>query len=878
MEAKGFSSRGRGGDYAQDISLSNSNSGNNPIIKRLARPKQESGNNEIKIPHTIPMLPIENKVLLPNAMMRIVVQSEGSLEMVEQEIVKSRRNIIAMVPSLDDEKANDHKVGEAEDGSVRNLKNIGTAARVLQITKASRGEKRYILMVEGLVRIRVHSLTNMGIYYLADITPLLDVDIPANRNTDEDTQYQGQIKGVKNMAKEMVSMLEGDNNVTQRLQELLNTAPAEVLPDILCSVMDLPPEDKYELLKEPSVPKRMATSMRLMQKQIEVLKVSKTIAKKMEDDLTKAQREIILRQQMKAIQEELGEGNGEGGSDNEIEELKRRLEGINMPPDARKVVTKELKRISRMSTQMAEYNTLRDYLEFMAELPWDKYTEDNLDIHAASNHLDAEHYGLEKVKKRILQYLAVRKLRSDMRGPILCLVGPPGVGKTSLATSVAKSVGRPLQRISLGGVRDEADIRGHRRTYIGAMPGRVIQGMHRAGVANPLFVLDEVDKLTRDFRGDPAAALLEVLDPEQNSSFVDHYLNVHYDLSKVMFIATANDASTIPPALRDRMEMIRIEGYTYPEKVMIAMQHLIPKQLKEHGMKDETMEFTPEIVQYIVDNYTREAGVRSLEREIASVIRAHAVNVASDDEHAVDDQGNVLASSIRTHRVDVNFVQDALGPPPFKADYADRIVMPGIVNGLAWTAAGGDVMIVEAAVSAGNGKVMLTGQLGDVIKESAQLAVSVVRTRAHLLGIQQKLKERGGFDKIDLHIHLPEGAVPKDGPSAGITMVTALASTLMEVKARADTAMTGEVTLTGKVLPVGGIKEKCLAASRRGIKRIIMCHQNEKDVNEIPEASREEIEFHFVDTVDEVLPLALESPPKVDNTHSSPPLTIANKL
>jgi ATP-dependent Lon protease len=559
-------------------------------------------------------------------------------------------------------------------------------------------------------------------------------------------------------------------------------------------------------------------------------------------EMSKTQREYYLRQQLKAIKEELGEL---GEEEEELDELAERLKKAGLPPEVEKVAQKELNRLKSIPTASSEYTVARTYLDWIADLPWSKRTDDNLDIENARQILDTDHYGLQKIKKRILEYLAVRKLKNDMRGPILCFVGPPGVGKTSLGQSIARATGRKFVRLSLGGVRDEAEIRGHRRTYVGALPGRIIQSMKKAGTINPVMMLDEIDKLGADFRGDPSAALLEVLDPEQNYSFSDHYLDVAYDLSKVMFVGTANLLDPIPGPLKDRMEILELPGYTFEEKVHIAQNHLIPKQLKEHGLSSDAIAFTEKGIIKIIMAFTREAGVRNLERRIADCCRAVAVEVAS---------GKVAVGTKRT--VDEGDLAEMLGPEKFYNETAERTEIPGVATGLAWTAAGGDILFIEATRMTGKGSLTLTGQLGDVMKESAQAALSYLRSKADTLGIPANFLE-----KTDIHIHFPAGAIPKDGPSAGVTILTALVSLLTGVRVRSDVAMTGEVTLRGLVLPVGGIKEKVLAAHRAGIKRVIIPARCEKDLVDVPEQARKELEFVFASHMDDVLKAALEESP-----------------
>jgi ATP-dependent Lon protease len=636
-------------------------------------------------------------------------------------------------------------------------------------------------------------------------------------------------------------------NLFQKVVELSNF-PAELamlaanvegpypLVHLVAPNLDLKVEQAQEILETRDAQKVLERLTVHLNERLETLELSQEIQNKIKDGMDKTQRDYMLRQQLKAIQQELGE---QDDGTVEIDELRKKLVEIGMDDEVRKVAEKELDRLSRMSPAAAEYTVSRTYLDWLLEFPWRIDTEDNLDIESAQTTLDADHFGLEKVKKRIIEYLAVRKLKQNMKGPILCFVGPPGVGKTSLGQSIARALGRKFIRISLGGVRDEAEIRGHRRTYVGALPGRIVQGMRKAGANNPVFMLDEIDKVGTDYRGDPSSALLEVLDPEQNHSFSDHYMEVPIDLSKVMFITTANILDTIPPALRDRMEVIELPGYIEEEKVMIAKRHLLPNQLEAHGLTDDSLQLTDDAIRTIVRSYTREAGVRNLEREIASVCRGVAKEVAA---------GGVL--SMRVLEEDL---KNLLGPVKFIPELAARSWGPGLATGLAWTPAGGDLIFIEAAQMPGKGGLTLTGQLGDVMKESATAALTYVRSHAGELGIN------GTFlNGTDVHIHVPAGAIPKDGPSAGVTMLVTLASLATGRQVRKDLAMTGEITLRGDVLPVGGIKEKVLAAHRAGIGEVILPHTNEKDLSDIPESIRKSMRFKLVRAMSEVLETALE--------------------
>src|SRR5215213_350102 len=669
-----------------------------------------------------------------------------------------------------------------DDPSADDLDPVGCAARVLKALKHSSGN--YSLILQGLTRIRLDSVVAHAPYLRAKI-----------RRMEEPSSED----------------------------------------------VDAPVEEKAQLIETIDVKDRIRKVLRLLTRQLEILKMRERINSQIKEEMGKNQREYVLRQQLKAIKEELGEDDGDQGDLDGIEE---RIAKANLPTEAETVAKKQLKRLRSMQVGSAEYTVVRTYLDWILDIPWTLSTPDNMDIGQVRRVLDEDHYGLDKVKKRILEYLAVRKLKPDKKGPILCLIGPPGVGKTSLGRSIARALGRKFVRISLGGVHDEAAIRGHRRTYVGALPGQIIQGMKKSGTINPVFMMDEVDKIGHDFRGDPSAALLEVLDPEQNNTFADHYLEVPYDLSNVMFVATANSADPIPPPLRDRMEILEIPGYTRREKLAIARQHLIPKQLEEHGLKPEQLTITDEAVEELIEHYTREAGVRSLERTIASVIRGVAVKVA---------EGDLTPRTIKNE----DDLREFLGAIKYTSDVAERTEETGVSTGLAWTSVGGEILFIEATRMFGTGKLQLTGQLGDVMKESAHAALSYVRTNAEKYGIP-----RDFLEKSDIHIHIPAGAMPKDGPSAGVTMFTALVSLLTGIRVRHDVAMTGELSLRGRVLPIGGLKEKTLAAHRAGIKRVLAPERNKADLDEVPKEVRDELEFVFVHKLDEVLAAALERTPQ----------------
>ncbi len=708
---------------------------------------------------------------------------------------------------------------------------VGVAARVLKALKHSSGN--YSLILQGLVRIRMEHVQTQDPYLKARISRL---DQPGS----EDVETEALAMSLRDIAKQVIQLMpELPREATSLIDSMQEPG---ALADLVAGNLDAPVEEKAQLLETIDVKDRIRKVLRLLTRQLEILKMRERINSQIKEEMGKNQREYVLRQQLKAIKEELGEEDGDQG---DLDVLDERITKANLPNEAEGVARKQLKRLRSMQVGSAEYTVVRTYIDWILDIPWSKETTDNLDIAEVRKVLEEDHSGLDKVKKRIVEYLAVRKLKKDKKGPILCLLGPPGVGKTSLGRSIARSLGRKFVRISLGGVHDEAAIRGHRRTYVGALPGQVIQGMKKGGTINPVFMLDEIDKIGHDFRGDPAAALLEVLDPEQNDTFADHYLEIPYDLSKVMFIATANQGDTIPAPLRDRMEIIEIPGYTRREKLSIAVDHLLPKQLDEHGIKKGQLELTTTSLENIIDHHTREAGVRNLERQIATVIRGFAVKVA---------EGDAGPFTVSTE----DDLRPYLGPPRFISDVAERTAETGVATGLAWTSVGGEILFIEATRMHGSGKLQLTGQLGDVMKESAQAALSFVRTRAKQLEIPEDF-----LDKHDIHVHIPAGGMPKDGPSAGVTMMTALVSLLTGVRVRHDVAMTGEITLRGRVLPVGGIKEKVLAAHRAGIKRVLLPERNVADLEEVPQEIKSELEFIGVSRMDEVLRNALEDPSRV---------------
>ncbi|HXX67792.1 MAG TPA: endopeptidase La [Polyangiaceae bacterium] len=768
----------------------------------------------------LPVLPIRNAVLFPGAVAPFDVGREKSVALVE-DVDNLSSPVIAIFAQRDP---------STDDPGKEDLHQVGCAARVLKALKHSSGN--YSLILQGLERIRLEAITQAAPYLKAKVGRLQEMN-------SGDDEAEALSMSLRDIAKQVIQLMP---ELPREAGSLIDSIQAPgALADLVAGNLDAPVDEKAGLLETIDVKDRIRKVLKLLTRQLEILKMRERINSQIKEEMGKNQREYVLRQQLKAIKEELGEDDGDQG---DLDGLEERIAKANLQPEAEQVAKKQLKRLRNMQVGSAEYTVVRTYLDWILDLPWHNQTPDNMDIGAVRKVLDEDHYGLEKVKKRILEYLAVRKLKKDKKGPILCLIGPPGVGKTSLGRSIARALGRKFVRISLGGVHDEAAIRGHRRTYVGALPGQIIQGMKKAGTINPVFMMDEVDKIGHDFRGDPAAALLEVLDPEQNNTFSDHYLEIPYDLSNVMFIATANIADPIPAPLRDRMEILEIPGYTRREKLAIARQHLIPKQLEEHGITKEQLDITDKAVDVVIDTYTREAGVRTLERQIASIIRGVAVKIAEGDTTPRKVDGEEP-------------VREFLGPQKFTSEVAERTEEAGVATGLAWTSVGGEILFIEATRMYGTGKLQLTGQLGDVMKESAQAALSYVRTNAERYGISKDFLE-----KSDIHIHIPAGAMPKDGPSAGVTMFTALVSMLTGIRVRHDVAMTGEITLRGRVLPIGGLKEKVLAAHRAGIKRVLFPERNKADLDEVPAEVKNDLEFVFVSKMDQVLEAALEEMPK----------------
>jgi ATP-dependent Lon protease len=772
----------------------------------------------LSIPEELPILPLRDTVLFPNSFMPLAVARESSVRLIDEAI--SAGKLIGVFTQRD---------AGVDDPLQSDLYDIGTASHIHKMFKLPDGSLR--LIVQGLARLRLDELTETRPYLRARVTPAVETLAETDR-----LEIDALLRNIKTSFQKVVSL---SPLLSEDLQTLAAniTEPGRLSDFIASSLSTIATAVKQEALETLDVRARMDTLNRILVKELEVLELGSKIQSQVQSEVGRNQREYFLREQLKAIQKELGEGDDQT---KDIEELTEKIEAAGMPELVKKEAMRELDRLARMPVAAAEYTVSRTYLDWLIMLPWQKRTDEVIDLPKTKQVLDADHSGLDKAKDRILEYLAVRKLNPDVKGPILCFAGPPGVGKTSLARGIATSLGRKFVRVSLGGMRDEAEIRGHRRTYIGALPGQIIQGLRRAESRNPVFILDEIDKLGSDFRGDPASALLEVLDPEQNNSFRDHYLDVPFDLSEVLFITTANVLHPIPPALRDRMEVLEIPGYTEEEKLAIARDHLVQKQIVNHGLTAEQLTITDEAIRAVIHGYTREAGVRNLEREIGALCRKAARRRAEGDETSL-----TITPAV---------VTQMLGAPTFlDEEMEERTKDPGVAIGLAWTPAGGDVLFIEASRMPGGGQLTLTGQLGDVMKESARAALSWFRAHAGAYGADPDF-----FKNAEIHLHVPSGAIPKDGPSAGVTIAAALASELTQRPVRGDIAMTGEITLSGRVLPVGGIKEKVLAARRVGIREVILPRQNEKNVLEdLNDDLRREMTIHYVHSVDEVLLLAL---------------------
>tara|TARA_Y100001938_G_scaffold72662_1_gene100812 strand:- start:590 stop:2917 length:2328 start_codon:yes stop_codon:yes gene_type:complete len=773
----------------------------------------------------LPILTLKNTVFFPNTVIPLLVGREKSLKLIEHAIsTGSQIGIVAQ------------KEATNENPGPEDFYTTGTLARIIKFSKNTEGH--YNVIIEGISRFEMGEIKTSEPFYTAEVLqpPESDItsanEIPLLFETLRETAYD-----ICTSLPEIPSTVRGFIDTVRE---------PGTLADIIASNLGDTMEEKQEILETHDIADRILKALELLGRKHEMLVLSDKINNTVKEEITRNQREYYLRQQLRAINQELGETAEEN---EDLNNLKEKMKTIDLPDDVVKVALKEIKKMRNMQTSQAEYNVSLNYVESLLEFPWDVQTRDDLNIENVQEQLDADHYGLEKVKERIIEYLSVRRLKDDMSGPILCLLGPPGVGKTSLGKSIAHALGRKLQRISLGGVADESEIRGHRRTYIGAMPGKIVKAFTKVGVNNPLILLDEIDKMSKDHKGDPASAMLEVLDPEQNNNFMDHYFDVPVDLSETLFIATANDISTIPGPLRDRMEVIELSGYTYDEKENIATKHLIPKQVKKNGISETNLIMQPAALTKLILQYTREAGVRGLEREVAKVCRQVASEVAKEI-------GKENPQEVIKIVNDYN-LEELSGPPKFDVEADTRGRVPGIATGMAWTASGGDVLYIEASKMAGKGNLVLTGKIGDVMSESCKMAVSLIRSKAHKIGITEDDKTKF-LEDLDIHIHFPAGAVPKDGPSAGITISTALVSLFTGKKIRTDTAMTGETSLRGLVLPVGGIKEKVIAAHRLGIKRIILPPKNEKDMKDVPQKVKDEVEFFFPETVEEVFELALE--------------------
>jgi len=783
------------------------------------------------IPREMAILPLRGVVVYPLTALPLTVGRPRSIRLVDDAVLGKR--IIGLVAAKDPEK---------EDPGPDDVYMVGTAALVHRLRKAPEGT--VVLLVQGLERIKIREFTQLEPYLKAKVEVAPDI-------VEETMEVEALMRNIVELFRRLVSLVP---HIPDELVMLaLNVDDPRQLVYAIATYIRMDLADAQEVLEIDEVKEKLRKLMIILSRELEVLELGKKIQTEAQSEMQKVQREYFLREQLKAIKRELGEEDEQAM---EIEELRQKIEAAGMPEEAEKEAKRELDRLSKLPTAAAEYSVIRTYLDWLVNLPWNKTTEDNLDIAHARRVLDEDHYDLEEIKERILEYLAVRKLRLERKkeeeeeepadyirrereGVILCFIGPPGTGKTSLGRSIARALGRKFVRQSLGGIRDEAEIRGHRRTYIGALPGRIIQALRRVGSKNPVFMLDEIDKVGRDWRGDPSSALLEVLDPEQNRDFRDHYLDVPFDLSQVMFICTGNVLDTIPPALRDRMEILRLSGYTEEEKIKIAQQYLIPRQIRENSLRPEEIEFTEGAIRKIIRDYTREAGVRNLERELGSICRKVATKVAEGQE------------GVKT-LITEEKVAEFLGKPKYFFEAAERTEIPGVATGVAWTPTGGDIIFVEATKMPGKKGFTLTGQLGDVMKESAQAALSYVRSKAKELGIDENF-----FEENDIHVHVPAGAMPKDGPSAGVTIATALASLLLDRPVRSDVGMTGEITLRGQVLPVGGIKEKVLAAHRVGLKTVILPKRNEPDLDDVPEDVRKEMKFVLADTVDDVFKAAL---------------------
>tara|TARA_B100000886_G_scaffold323372_1_gene267130 strand:- start:1510 stop:3921 length:2412 start_codon:yes stop_codon:yes gene_type:complete len=769
--------------------------------------------NKEEVPKSLAILPLRNTVLFPGVIIPITVGRDKSVKLIK-EVYKGSKTIGVV----------SQKKSDIEDPTFSELNTIGTVAHIMKMLRMPDGNITAI--IQGRKLIELQEMVQVEPYLKATVAELSE-----EKPEKGDEQFIALVDSIKDIALQIVK--ESPNIPSEAQLAIQNIESPTYLVNFVCSNMDVDMNKKQELLEVFNLKSRSEKTLEIISKELQRLEMKNEIQHKVKHDLDQQQREYFLNQQLKAIQEELG-----GSADQEIEEMRTRAKSKKWNKEVSENFEKEIKKLQRMNPAMADYSVQRAYLELFLDLPWNEYTKDNFDLDKAKKILDRDHFGLEKVKERILEHLAVLKLKGNMKAPILCLYGPPGVGKTSLGKSIAEALGRKYERVSLGGLRDESEIRGHRKTYIGAMPGRIIKSIKKANSSNPVFVLDEIDKITRDSHGDPSSAMLEVLDPEQNSSFHDNYLEIGYDLSNVMFVATANSLSSIQPALIDRMEIIEINGYTIEEKVQIAKKHLLPKQIKEHGLKNSNLKLSNKVFESVIDGYTRESGVRGLNKMVAKLVRYAAKSIAMEQEYIISP--NTLD------------LKEILGVAPFDKERNLNNDIPGVVTGLAWTAVGGDILFIESSKSSGKGKMSITGNLGNVMKESSTIAMQYIKSHAKEFGISPE-----DLNANDVHLHVPEGATPKDGPSAGITMLTALVSLFSGRKVKAKLAMTGEITLRGKVLAVGGIKEKILAAKRAGVKEIILCEHNKKDVDEINERYLKGLSFHYVSKINDVIDIAL---------------------
>ncbi|MBW8244601.1 endopeptidase La [Muricauda oceani] len=780
----------------------------------LLTPEDEEQMNKESLPETLPVLPLRNTVLFPGVVIPITAGRDKSINLIKD--ANNGSKTIGVVSQKDE---------SVENPGPEDINTVGTVARILRVLQMPDGNTTVI--IQGKKRFKIDAVLTEKPYITAQVS-----EAKEERPDERSSEFEAIIDSIKELAFKIIK--DNPNIPSEATFAIKNIQSNSFLINFVSSNLNLPVKEKQQLLEMPNLQERALATLKYMNMELQKLELRNDIQSKVRSDMDQQQREYFLHQQMKTIQEELGGLSYE----EEVDEMAEKAKKKKWSKKVQEHFEKELSKMQRMNPQVAEYSIQRNYLDLLLDLPWNEFSKDKFDLKRAQKILDRDHYGLEDVKRRIIEYLAVLKLRNDMKSPILCLYGPPGVGKTSLGKSVAEALGREYVRMSLGGLRDEAEIRGHRKTYIGAMPGRIIQSLKKAGTSNPVFILDEIDKLASSHQGDPSSAMLEVLDPEQNSEFHDNFLEMGYDLSKVMFIATANNLSTIQPALRDRMEIINVTGYTIEEKVEIAKRHLLPKQLEEHGLSKKDLKIGKRQLEKIVEGYTRESGVRSLEKQIAKVVRYAAKSIAMEEEY------NVTLTNEN--------IEDILGPARLERDKYENNDVAGVVTGLAWTSVGGDILFIESILSKGKGAMNITGNLGKVMKESATIAMEYIKSNADVYGIDASV-----FEKYNVHIHVPEGATPKDGPSAGITMLTSLISLFTQRKVKKSLAMTGEITLRGKVLPVGGIKEKILAAKRAKIKEIILCADNKRDIEEIKDEYLKGLTFHYVTDMSEVIDLAI---------------------